>query len=369
MHEQDLAECFADSVWHCEHHNLDLNSVGKFGLSTIPRQQGFKVVLTGEGADEHFAGYPFFPSDFLREPDLAMPNVLLNRDADLRDALQKTAQSELAEQAVKMGMISHGWEDCEAFSAVNEVRMPASANMWHPTIDSLAEWVQANWIGTDSRMTPVNALSAEARENIRTKWHPLHSSEYIWSKTALTNVLLTCLGDRTEMAHSIEARPPFLDHIVSEYVNQIPPSLKLAYTPTKGKEERDQGPWWENHDAHGNHFSEKWILREVAKPFITQELYERKKHPYTAPLKWRKGGPLHSLFQTMCTREAIEDLGFVDYDVFEKAFDQGFGDDANAGMFRFVLCVASWVTLGKRFGIKKANVKDYAVGNGRIVET
>ena len=74
----------------------------------------------------------------------------------------------------------------------------------------------------------------------------------------MSNAILTALGDRAEMAHSLEARPPFLDHHLTEYVNELPPSVKIRWDPV---EER---------------FSEKWILREASKPFITREIYERK---------------------------------------------------------------------------------------------
>ena len=62
------------------------------------------------------------------------------------------------------------------------------------------------------------------------------------------------------MAHSIEARTPFLDHHLTEYVNGLPPSGKIRW------------------DAEEERFVEKWILREASKPFITEELYKRKKH-------------------------------------------------------------------------------------------
>jgi asparagine synthase (glutamine-hydrolysing) len=68
------------------------------------------------------------------------------------------------------------------------------------------------------------------------------------------------MGDRMEMAHSIEGRTPFLDHLLTEYVNGLPPTAKVKYDPKKGA------------------LVEKWILREAGKPFITEELYKRKKH-------------------------------------------------------------------------------------------
>lgn len=47
MNEAELAARYEDATWHCEHHNPDLNYVGKYALSEVPTDLGFKVVLTG----------------------------------------------------------------------------------------------------------------------------------------------------------------------------------------------------------------------------------------------------------------------------------------------------------------------------------
>jgi asparagine synthase (glutamine-hydrolysing) len=83
---------------------------------------------------------------------------------------------------------------------------------------------------------------------------------YVWNKSVLTNMDLVCLGERMEMAHSIESRLPFLDHHLTEYVNSLPPSMKIRK------------------DSYRDTFTGKWILRKAAKPFITKEVYHRKKH-------------------------------------------------------------------------------------------
>ncbi|PVH76509.1 N-terminal nucleophile aminohydrolase, partial [Cadophora sp. DSE1049] len=70
MDEEAFASRFELATWHCEHHNPDLNYIGKFALSEIPQSLGFKVVLTGEGSDEIFTGYHIYLPDVLREPDL-----------------------------------------------------------------------------------------------------------------------------------------------------------------------------------------------------------------------------------------------------------------------------------------------------------
>lgn len=69
MRESQLANAFAEAVRHAEAPVLDLNVVAKYLFSEYVSGAGFKVLLTGEGADEHFAGYHFFRADFLRAVD------------------------------------------------------------------------------------------------------------------------------------------------------------------------------------------------------------------------------------------------------------------------------------------------------------
>ncbi|KAK0730235.1 hypothetical protein B0H67DRAFT_596434 [Lasiosphaeris hirsuta] len=286
-----LAENFADSVYHSEYHSLDLHSVGKFALPTLVRENGCKVVLTGEGADEHFAGYSYFSPDFVLGPDHSMPDSTLALNNELRKA---------------------------------------------PPLVLFAPWVGRKWAGLDWRFTPVKALPPDVLEKVKNKWHPLHSSQYLWIKSLLANFWHSSLGDRTEMAHSIEARPPYLDHILSECVNGLPPSLRLGYTPEKSKEERDQGPFWD--EAFGR--------------------ASKRKYPYMAPTRWPKDGPVHKKLREICTREAVESLGFVDSDVIESALSKGFGDDANLKSFRQLLAVGAWITIGERFEMKTAKMGD-----------
>ena len=88
---------------------------------------------------------------------------------------------------------------------------------------------------------------------------PVNQSLYLWSKTVLPGYILTVLGDRMEMAHSIEGRVPFLDHHVVEVIRSQPVSQKI-----RG-------------------MTEKYVLREAARDVITDTVYRRQKHPFLAP--------------------------------------------------------------------------------------
>ncbi|KAK1727961.1 hypothetical protein CaCOL14_009965 [Colletotrichum acutatum] len=292
MDEEELAKHFADSVYHTEHHHFDMNSVGKYALSELPRQQGIPVVLTGEGADEHFAGYPFLVSDFLREPDEALPSTELAKDDELREALYKSAAAQLRSMYKRMGMFDHSQtEESTGFDPLEGLDVFLVQWRGFPSSDVFAPWVRDKQSALGVYEAILNSIPPDAREKIRTRWHSLHSALYVFLKTSLANMVLTCLGDRSEMAHSIEARLPFLDHELAEYVNGLPPSVKMSYNPenSTGVNHDEKGNiapqsfFWENMAAVRDRIIDKKVLREAGRPFITDEIYNRKKHPYSSP--------------------------------------------------------------------------------------
>lgn len=125
--EERIAKDFADAAYHCEHHYFDLNAVAKFALSTLPREHGIKVVLTGEGSDEHFAGYPYFPAEFLHYPDLGRPDSILAKHNELRSSLQKPASDEMNAVWRSQGAAEYeGVPDTDIMADANGNTMPES---------------------------------------------------------------------------------------------------------------------------------------------------------------------------------------------------------------------------------------------------
>ena len=331
MSEAELVRRFEDATWHSEHHNPDLNFVGKYALSEVPQDVGYKVVITGEGADEHFGGYPLYLPDYLREEDHSWSKFNSLHEKD------RPKQFDIAENAAKEYYESVGADGSNrgpsvARRMVNDISTISSMTAFQLNI--FAPWTDC-YGKCDPQVTIANNADGRVRKLINDSWHPLHSAQYVWSKGHLANIFLTCLGDRTEMAHSIEARTPFLDHHLTEYVNNLPPSAKIRWDP------------------ESQTFVEKWVLREASKPFITKELYERKKHPYSAPTSYPVNGPLHKLLGSLITKENVDSLGFIDWarckDVVPNAFEQ-----QSAMAMRYALVIAEWVILGKRFGVRRA---------------
>ncbi|GAB7357484.1 hypothetical protein MBLNU459_g0021t1 [Dothideomycetes sp. NU459] len=341
MGEAELAERFSDATWHAEHTNPDLNYVGKFALSEVPQAAGYKVVLTGEGADESFAGYPVYLPDYLREEDTSWEAHNSLPEAERLSHLDK-AEDAARDYYRSVGADASNRGPSLARRTLNNISTVSSMSAFQPT-SLFASWTRTAYPGSDSQVTIANNPDGIVRQKIADQWHPLHSAQYVWSKGHLANIFLTCLGDRGEMAHSIEARTPFLDHEFTAYVNGLPPSAKIRWEPGRGGEE--------------GKFVEKWILREAAKPFITEELYKRTKHPYSAPTTWPAGGPLHNLLAGLVTRENVDRLGFVSWEACADLVARAFAEDPHQGALRSAIVVAQWVILGQRFGVKQARAK------------
>src|SRR5207344_2239733 len=118
---------------------------------------------------------------------------------------------------------------------------------------------------------------------------PLHQSLYLWSKTVLCGYILTVLGDRMEMAHSIEGRVPFLDHHVVEVIRSQPVNQKI-----RG-------------------MTEKFVLREAVRDVITDTVYRRQKHPFLSPpATLNPKEKLYGFVQDTLRGTALKELPFFD---------------------------------------------------------
>ncbi|KAI8933075.1 hypothetical protein NX059_009720 [Plenodomus lindquistii] len=338
MTEENFAANIEDAVWHNEAAVTDLGTVGKFMLSKLTSDESIKVVLTGEGSDEHFAGYRELLTDFVREPDPSWPNAGLSEEDRLRtfnelEGSEKSGPEELFTAAAARQQVNN--TSFLGFAQTASLRNPL-----------LAPWTFAEFGECDKRMTAVNALDGRTRALMTNKWHPLHTSLYIWIKSSLSNGLLTVLGDRCEMAHSVEGRQPFLDHRLTEYAMGLPPSIKLHWDPKSRT------------------FSEKWILKEAMKPFITEELYARKKHPFSAPVKYKPEGPVHKLFSSLITKENVDKLGFMDWEQCKGLVHDAIFD-ANRAKYSQMILVGQFVILQKRFGVSTAQPEFAHIGQNK----
>ena len=251
MRRETLADHFSEALWHSETMFINAHGVAKFMLSRAVRAAGIKVVLTGEGADEILAGYPWFRRDMLLHApptsgrgDVHRELAILQEKNKVLDGLliAGTEVPLLGSLGRILGFVPSWLEPFAAtFSTFAQVFSP-----------SFAEEVR----GRDTYRDFLAGLDVAGQLTGR---DVINQSMYTWSKIILPNYILNVLGDRMEMANSVEGRVPFLDHHVVEVARRLPISQKI-------------------HDM-----TEKYVLREAVRPVITDTVYRRQKHPFLAP--------------------------------------------------------------------------------------
>ena len=281
IRQDDLADHFADATWHSETLCFNAHGVAKFVLSRAVREAGYKVVLTGEGSDEIFGGYPHFRRDMLLYDNGGQDPAVV------RDLL---AQLERA-NPVSRGLLL---PDGQTVSTEGVRRALGFTPSWIEATSGalfkiralLADDVHAEFGGRDPFRALLDSLDVPGRLAGRA---PVHQALYLWSKTILASYILVVLGDRMEMAHSVEGRVPFLDHKVVELVVSLPVSAKI-----RG-------------------MTEKFVLREAARPVLTDTVYRRQKHPFLSPPATLDAvGKLHQFMQDTLRGPVLRSMGFFE---------------------------------------------------------
>jgi len=249
-----LADHFIASMRHGETLVSNSHGVAKYMLSKVVRDAGFKVVLTGEGSDEILAGYPHFRRDLLLNSNDHGQGA--NVEAALAELMEKNALSRgilLIDDKGGSGTFGH---KVQARIGKIPTYLEGLMNSSVGYAALLNQRTQEKFAGFNPYEWFLNDLDIHGQVTGR---HPINQSLYLWSKSLLPQYLLTILGDRMEMGHSVEGRVPFLDHHLVEFATKLPIDLKI----------RDM--------------KEKYILREAARPVLTRTVYERQKHPFVAP--------------------------------------------------------------------------------------
>ena len=222
----EIAERLTQMIYHCECPVRESYNTCSMALSAAAQNAGVKVVLTGEGADELFAGYVGYRFDNFRDRE--------SKSYDLETALEDELREKL-------------WGDKDFFYekdhlALREVKQTlysAHVNALYREFDCLNHCL-------------IN------KERLRGR-HPLHQRSYLDFKLRLSDHLISDHGDRMTLANSVEGRYPFLDIDLVEFSTRLPPDLKL------------------------HNYIEKYILKRVAEDLLPREIVKREKFGFHAP--------------------------------------------------------------------------------------
>lgn len=283
-------ENYLATAWHAERTFYNTLGVAKWCMSRRVRECGYKTVITGEGSDELFGGYPAFKRDMFQHGLADQPARL---QKELLESLERS--NELFQGAI----LTPEQESHPAFDRLCGFT-PSWLQPW------LATWKQAKPLfHPDVReemngYDPVEAIAERLDAERLEGRHPLDKAQYTWSKTMLEGQILNWGGDRVDMANSMESRPAFLDHYVAAAAVRLPPSLRI----------------------HGS--TEKWVLREAVRGVLPEVLYKREKFAFMAPpahTDERKKKALGSLVDRFLDRGSVERAGLFDADRIETFLD------------------------------------------------
>ncbi|MEB3247567.1 MAG: asparagine synthase (glutamine-hydrolyzing) [Synechococcus sp.] len=268
------------TLWHTERTIYNTLAVAKFLMSRHVNDVDYKVVMTGEGSDELFGGYPAFRRDMFLHGLDDLPQ-------DDRESWEQLLQQ--SNSLVQGAMLAENQVDDPDLDAVVGFT-PSCLQPWLASADRVPGLLAEDLKGQLAGYDPGAAIAAQLDKDMLDGRHPLDKAQYVWIKTMLEGQILTWGGDRVDMANSMEARPPFLDHHLAALAAQLPPSLRI-----KGR-------------------TEKYVLREAMKGLLPEVLYKRQKFAFMAPPAHtdpKKWGAMQELAADYLGDAAIAEAGIL----------------------------------------------------------
>jgi asparagine synthase (glutamine-hydrolysing) len=259
----DIGKAFPEVIWHTEVPIVRTAPVPMFMLSKLVRESGYKVVLTGEGADEFLAGYDIFKEAKVRRFWASQPG-----------------------SKWRPGLLKRLYPDITTLAKNNPALLAAFfreglTELNSPGYSHALRWRNGrrNCRFLRNELTRPNQSLNSVEQSLPgefMRWSPLARAQYLEIRIFLSQYLLCSQGDRMGMAHSIEGRFPFLDCRLVDFCNRLPPRLKL-----RG-------------------LTEKYLLKLVGKKLLPAEIWQRPKRPYRAPI--------HRSFFNDCALDYVTEL-------------------------------------------------------------
>lgn len=243
-----IAQAFPDVIWHSEIPILRTAPTPLYYLSKLVRENNYKVVLTGEGADEILGGYDIFKEAKIRAFINKMP------ESALRPYLLKRLYPYLALSPTKSSEYAKRFFNTQAIIEADPFY--AHRPRWNTTGGTKIFFSENLKSGCNG--DPIAKLDHRFADKLKGLDY-FSRAQYLEIKLLLSNYILCSQGDRMAMAHSVEGRFPFLDHRVIEFACSIPPRFRMKV------------------------LNEKNILKKCMMGFLPNSIIRRKKQPYMAP--------------------------------------------------------------------------------------
>ncbi len=278
-------------ISHLESPQLSMTSIAIYLLYKACRDAGFKVILTGEGADELLGGYHWFDGDRRVQPLLNIPRPLRRLVAKLPLPISADGKRVLANGANNVAARYAVWQQRIAYSDRGQLlKLPnPKTNLW------------------------------ESWQFAQRGDHPLHQFLSLDTQTRMVD-FINFEVDRMSMANSVEARPPFLDDRLWDLCLSLPPEFKLS--------------------GVGNKLLLRWGMEDI----LPKNIGNRPKQGLATPhsLWWRQA-KLPSWAEEALHASALSETGHFDANTFNNLRKQHQdGKRDNSAILTGVLTTQLW---------------------------
>jgi asparagine synthase (glutamine-hydrolysing) len=273
---EDIRRVFPDVIWHAERPVLRTASAPMYLLAQLVRSEGFKVVLTGEGADEMLGGYDIFKEAKIRRFWAARP------ESEFRARLLERLYPYLPNLRAQ----SLAYRKAFFHVRPEELASPFFSHLPRWELTSRLKLFFSRELQAELADRDAYADCLALLPNACGRWNPFCQAQWLETAILLPGYILSSQGDRMAMAHAVEGRYPFLDHRVAEFAAAIPRRLKM-----KG-------------------LNEKYLLKRAAERLIPPAVLARTKQPYRAPdakcfVAEISGGGQHDYVEEILSPERI----------------------------------------------------------------
>jgi asparagine synthase (glutamine-hydrolysing) len=274
---REIAMRFPEVIWHYEKPTLRTAPAPLFILSRLVRESGLKVVLTGEGADEVFGGYNIFKEAkirafWARDPSSAIRPLLIGR---LYPYIFKDDRL----LGILQGFFRQGMEDLSDPFYSHRIR-------WNNT-RRLKGFYSGDWAQSVSGYDCVEELKGIIAPDFPSL-DLMSRAQYLEMILFMSGYLLSGQGDRMAMAHSVETRPPYLDHRLVDLLGNLPFSMKMPG------------------------LKEKALLKRCYCDILPPSILNRPKHPYRAPIHQALLGAEDGWVGEALSPESFRETGIFD---------------------------------------------------------
>jgi asparagine synthase (glutamine-hydrolysing) len=285
----DIGRYFPEVIWHAEIPILRSAPVPMYCLSKKVRENNIKVVITGEGADEMFAGYDIFKEALIREFWSRQPN------SKYRPILLKKLYPYIPlfkGRNANLLKFFYGYK-------LEETNSPYYSHLlrWKNTsniMNYFTEDIQSSLSGYDPILEVYDLL-----EKNFDSYDRLGKSQWLEIAIFMSGYLLSSQGDRVSMANSVEGRYPFLDYRVIEFAATLPSDFKM----------------------HG--LDEKYILKRLMDGRLPESVLKRPKQAYRAPI-------VNSFFSSspppyvseLLSESKLQETGIFNFGVVQKLLNK-----------------------------------------------